>query len=228
MFQLTGRVLDNDLSVWMNDELRTVKQFIFLPELQRMSVIVRNKDNSHEFFLKGSPEKVATLCDNVPADLKEQISVLTQQGLRVLALAGKKVNLSKDENMNTIRREDLEKNLEYLGLLVLGAKLKRATIPTLKILKNADIRCIMATGDNLETAISIGKKCGLLEKEPKKIHTASDICLDKDQDFDYAMSADTFNQLLLENKDLLKQAIHKLQVVARMKPDEKEALVHLL
>jgi len=124
MFQLTGRVLDNDLSVWMNDELRTVKQFIFLPELQRMSVIVRNKDNSHEFFLKGSPEKVATLCDNVPADLKEQISVLTQQGLRVLALAGKKVNLSKDENMNTIRREDLEKNLEYLGLLVLGAKLK--------------------------------------------------------------------------------------------------------
>lgn len=71
--------------------------------------------------------------------------------------------------MNTIRREDLEKNLEFLGLLVLGAKLKKATVPTLKILKNADIHCIMATGDNLETAISIGKKCGMTKKEVKKI-----------------------------------------------------------
>lgn len=134
-----------------------------------MSVIVRLKDNSHEFFLKGSPEKVKTLCDNIPQDFDQQIDNLAKQGLRVLALAGKKVDLNKDTNMNTIRREDLEKNLEYLGLLILGAKLKRATIPTLKILKNAQISCTMATGDNLETAISIARKCGLLEKEAKKI-----------------------------------------------------------
>lgn len=55
----------------MNEELLTVKQFIFIPELQRMSVIVRLKDNSHEFYLKGSPEKVATLCDNIPADYNQ-------------------------------------------------------------------------------------------------------------------------------------------------------------
>lgn len=42
------------------------------------------------------------------------------------------------------------------------------------------------------------------------------------------MVADTFNKLLDENKDELVRAALQIQVVARMKPDQKEALVNLL
>lgn len=59
MFNLTGRELKDGYSVKADDKLRVEKQFIFMPELQRMSVIARLPDSSLMFYLKGSPEKVA-------------------------------------------------------------------------------------------------------------------------------------------------------------------------
>lgn len=194
-----------------------------------MSVIVKDKQGNHEYFLKGSPEKVATLCTNLPADYKEHIHKLSTQGLRVLALAGKKLDVSKDQDVKTFKREDLEAGLEFYGLLILGGKLKRATIPTLRILKEANIQSVMATGDNLETAISIGRKCGIVEREVTKIESSDDILALKEwESNEFAMTADTFNTLLENHKELLKKIIFKVKVVARMKPDNKEDLVHLL
>jgi cation-transporting ATPase 13A3/4/5 len=42
-------------------------------------------------------------------------------------------------------------------------------------LKDAKIRCVMATGDNIQTAISIAKKCGLVKNEVTIVETAKDI-----------------------------------------------------
>jgi cation-transporting P-type ATPase 13A2 len=44
-------------------------------------------------------------------------------------------------------------------------KLKGATIPTLQHLNKAEIRSIMATGDNMLTALSVGRKCGLIDPD---------------------------------------------------------------
>lgn len=86
----------------------------------------------------------------------------------------------------------------------------------------------MATGDNIHTAVAIGQQCGLLKAAPKIIEKPEDVNLEADGAFEYAMTADVFNSMLEGHKDVLKKAVLKLQVVARMKPDEKEALVHLL
>jgi cation-transporting ATPase 13A2 len=64
-----------------------------------------------------------------------------------------------------IAREDVEKELTFLGFLIMQNKLKSATIKALAELNEADIRTIMATGDNMLTAISVGRKCGIVQEE---------------------------------------------------------------
>merc|ERR1712176_429980 len=62
-------------------------------------------------------------------------------------------------------RKDLEKDLKFQGLLLLQNELKNATIPTINKLKEAEIDCIMATGDNLDTAISVGRLSKMIDVE---------------------------------------------------------------
>ena len=47
-------------------------------------------------------------------------------------------------------------------LLVLSNDLKPQTIGAISDLQNAEINSVMITGDNLLTAISVGKKCGII------------------------------------------------------------------
>ena len=47
----------------------------------------------------------------------------------------------------SVFREQVEKNLNFLGLLVMENKLKPETTPVINELKEANIRCIMVTGE---------------------------------------------------------------------------------
>lgn len=62
-------------------------------------------------------------------------------------------------------REEVEKSLTFLGFLIMQNKLKQATIKSIMDLNEAEIRTIMATGDNLLTALSVGRKSGIIKDE---------------------------------------------------------------
>jgi cation-transporting P-type ATPase 13A2 len=64
-----------------------------------------------------------------------------------------------------ISRDDVEKDLTFLGFLIMQNKLKSVTVKALAELNDADIRTIMATGDNMLTAISVGRKCGIIKED---------------------------------------------------------------
>lgn len=49
----------------------------------------------------------------------------------------------------------MESELTFLGLLVMENKLKPVTTEVIKKLKKAEVTPIMATGDNVLTAISV-------------------------------------------------------------------------
>ena len=62
-----------------------------------------------------------------------------------------------------ISRSYCEKDMIFLGLLIVQNKLKLATNPTLRILsQDAQIRVRMATGDNILTAVCVGRKSNLI------------------------------------------------------------------
>lgn len=62
-------------------------------------------------------------------------------------------------------RDEVENNLNFLGFLIMQNKLKAATVKSIFELNEADIRTIMATGDNMLTAISVARKCGIIKEE---------------------------------------------------------------
>ena len=63
----------------------------------------------------------------------------------------------------------MEFDLIFLGLVVLENKLKPETQDVIKTLNECKIRTIMATGDNVLTAISVAKQCKLISDEKEVI-----------------------------------------------------------
>lgn len=64
-----------------------------------------------------------------------------------------------------VQRDEIEKDLQFLGFLVMQNKLKPVTTGVISTLNQANIRTIMATGDNVLTAISVGRQCNIIEAD---------------------------------------------------------------
>jgi cation-transporting ATPase 13A2 len=86
------------------------------------------------------------------------------KGLRVLGLSMKMVKMDY-MNSQSIERDKLESNMIFLGLLIVQNKVKAQTKPSLEILQNARMKMVMATGDNMMTAISVAKECCLIKPD---------------------------------------------------------------
>ncbi len=61
-----------------------------------------------------------------------------------------------------LSREQVECNLRFLGLVILQNKIKPATPKVIAELRDAGIRSIMITGDNIYTACSVAHESGLV------------------------------------------------------------------
>ena len=147
-------------------ELGIVRRFDFSSKLQRMSTLAKNiyQDN-FVCYCKGSPEKIKELCQSstIPANFNEQLNNYTMRGFRVLAMGAKIIKMDYSQAME-IARSSCEKDLIFLGLLIVQNKLKDATNRTLQTLtRDAHIRVRMATGDNIMTAVCVGRKSNLIE-----------------------------------------------------------------
>ena len=55
--------------------------------------------------------------------------------------------------------------MQFLGFLIMQNKLKPVTVSVIETLNEANIRTIMATGDNVLTAISVGRECNIIEAD---------------------------------------------------------------
>ncbi|XP_048250053.1 polyamine-transporting ATPase 13A3-like isoform X2 [Haliotis rufescens] len=181
----------------MGEDIGVVRQFTFSSSLQRMSVITRNLGaNNFDLFVKGAPEMITSLskAETVPADFQEVLMAYTQHGYRVIALAWKplpqKLNYVK---VQRISREQVEKDLNFLGLLVMENCLKpestpviqtlreaairnimvtgrcSQTTPVIQTLREAAIRNIMVTGDNMLTALSVARECCMVDRTDRII-----------------------------------------------------------
>jgi cation-transporting ATPase 13A2 len=145
-------------------EVGIVKRFDFSSKLQRMSVITKNIKEPHfKIFCKGSPEKIRELCrpDTIPSNFNDILNTYTTKGLRVLAVATKSVKMDFVQ-CQKVHREFVESNMIFIGLLVVQNKLKPETSPSIQTLHDASYKMVMATGDNILTAISVAKECLLI------------------------------------------------------------------
>ena len=123
-------------------------------------------DGEFRSYVKGSPERIRELCNasTLPENFDEILQIYTECGYRVLALATKALNLNFLKAQK-ITREEVESDISFLGLLIMQNKLKPVTTSVIQTLNQAKIRTIMATGDNVLTAISVGRECNIIDGE---------------------------------------------------------------
>lgn len=148
-------------------EIGIIQQYQFSSSLQRMSVIVRVLGTDHfRSYTKGSPEVILSLSkpETIPPNIGTTMQIYTEQGYRVIAI-GKNIITKSFTKIQKMHRDQVEKNLEFLGLVILENRLKEPTIRVIEELREADIHVVMITGDNIQTAVSVAKECKILSRD---------------------------------------------------------------
>ncbi|XP_040581274.1 polyamine-transporting ATPase 13A3 [Lepeophtheirus salmonis] len=234
-------------------EFGIMRLFPFSSEVARMSVIVRKLgDEFFRVFVKGAPEKIIGLCNEVPLGFHENLKALTLKGYRVIALSTKELHDTKWHKIQKLKREYVESELKFLGFLVMRNNLKSESKPVIDLLTEADIRCVMVTGDNILTAISVARECGLIgpsddvmrvEATPDKLEITptllnesnerstsdgNNVIIDTGEmrnNYHFAIDGKTWKNLRLHYRALLPRFIVKGTVFARMDPEQKAQLI---
>ncbi|XP_063487839.1 polyamine-transporting ATPase 13A2 isoform X3 [Symphalangus syndactylus] len=171
MVESTGWVLEEEPaadSAFGTQVLAVMRPPLWEPQLQgmRMSVVVAWPGATQpEAYVKGSPELVAGLCnpETVPTDFAQMLQSYTAAGYRVVALASKPLpTVPSLEAAQQLTRDTVERELSLLGLLVMRNLLKPQTTPVIQALRRTRIRAVMVTGDNLQTAVTVARGCGMV------------------------------------------------------------------
>ena len=79
--------------------------------------------------------------------------------MRVVAFATKTLS----ESDLSASRESVEKNLTFTGLLWMENNVKEVSPIVIQDLQTNLIKSMMATGDNILTAISVAQQCNLID-----------------------------------------------------------------
>uniref|UniRef100_A0A8C6Q8Z2 Polyamine-transporting ATPase 13A3 n=1 Tax=Nothobranchius furzeri TaxID=105023 RepID=A0A8C6Q8Z2_NOTFU len=194
-----------------------VLSFPFSSALQRMSIVARVLGEKRmDAYMKGAPEAVASLCkkETVPENFAEVLESYTREGFRVIALAHRRLEAASS-------LDHIESNMEFLGLIIMQNKLKAETPGVLQDLHKANIRTVMVTGDNMLTAISVARDCGMIPPEDKII------IADALHPHDGQAAKITWRYADKPQKPRLELVLHGT-VFARMAPDQKTQLIETL
>ena len=115
-----------------------------------------------------------SLCrkETIPKDFDKQLETLSKQGFRILAMAMKKLEPEFYQTLQNLidgamelPREEVESNLLFIGFITFKNNLKPTSTEVIQQLKTANLKSIMVTGDNLETAISVSQEVGIIDPD---------------------------------------------------------------
>lgn len=82
----------------------------------------------------------------------------------MIGCATKHLNKLSWVKAQKMSRAETESELDFVGFIIFENKLKPTTAGVLKELKMSNIGLVMVTGDNILTAISVARECGLIER----------------------------------------------------------------
>jgi magnesium-transporting ATPase (P-type) len=118
-----------------------------------------------EVAVLGAPEAVLQRCVDVPTGIAEELELLTGEGARVIAVAGRALEDTdgSPENPSALALgAGTTSGLTLLGLLALEDPPRDGVAAALETCRQADIRVAMLTGDHPRTARAIALEIGLL------------------------------------------------------------------
>ncbi|MEW2511994.1 cation-translocating P-type ATPase [Streptomyces sp. NPDC046870] len=117
----------------------------------------RSGDGPVVLVVKGAPETVLPACTGLPAHASESAHTLAGAGLRVLAVAERRLDPAEQES--DVPEQPLH-DLEFIGLLALSDVPRETSTALVNGLNGAGVRPVMLTGDHPQTARAIAADLG--------------------------------------------------------------------
>ncbi len=153
-------------------------------------------------LVKGALEKVLPMCNYYYDDegnkrlltnrknLLDKINSVAKKGIRILCFGV----AEKSENYS------------LLGFVYIKDEIREEAIEGIRLVNNANIKVIMITGDNKDTAYSIGNDLGLITND------------------DIVITSDELNKMTNEE---IKSIFPRIRIVARSLPQDKSKLIRI-
>ncbi|KAI8339657.1 hypothetical protein BC941DRAFT_512000 [Chlamydoabsidia padenii] len=228
--------------------VHVLQRFEFVHARMSMSVAVLDSaTNKIHIFVKGAYEKIKDLSipSSIPDDYDQTTADLARQGCYVLALSHREIDLNK-VGMAALKqwtRDQMEEEIEFMGLIVFKNQLKPDTTEQIGHLKAGATRTVMITGDTALTGVYIARQCGMAlagsrillgDSDGTRIRwTDVDGADDKELDVDaylekgveLAVTGKAFQWLV--DHDLIRKYLLDIRVYARMTPSGKVQCVQL-
>ena len=184
----------------------------FESEHRFMATLHHDHAGHHFVYLKGAPEKVIEICNMErragtdqplnPDYWRNRIERIANSGQRTLAIAFKPVA----NTQNDLTFAGVEGGFTMLGIFGITDPPRQEAITSVGVCRQAGIRVIMITGDHAVTARAIGAQLGI----------------------GVGTSALNGNEIDHMDDNELRDAIRKIDVIARASPEHKLRLVKIL
>jgi Ca2+-transporting ATPase len=141
----------------------------FQSEKQYMATL-HTQDGKRVAYVKGAPERILYLSKHYLRDgqietlleadaqhIQESNQAMAREAMRVLAVAYAELTSDTVD----LKESDLRDNLIFVGLVGMDDPPRAEAIKAVALCKQAGIKVVMVTGDNIVTAESIGQRIGL-------------------------------------------------------------------
>lgn len=188
----------------LHDNWELVREYPLSRELLALSHVWKSRaGDAYVIAAKGAPEAIADLCHFLPEQtraLAVQIDAMAADGLRVLGVARAHFN---PQGELPVQQHDFP--FEFIGLLGLADPVRPTVPDAIRECHTAGIRVVMITGDYPGTARNIARKISL---PPGEVMTGPELDA-------------------LDDAALL-QRIHRVNVFARVVPEQKLRIVEAL
>lgn len=184
----------------LRTSFRKVLEVPFDPATRRMITVHKGASGETLIALKGAPSVVLAMCTELTiaqrADLASHNERLASRGLRVLAFAR-----SSDEH-------DLEHGFTFAGFAALADPPRPAAAEAIASARDAGVRVVMLTGDQVETARAIAGELRISGNRPPVVVHA--------------------RELENRNETEVTQLARESDVFARITPEDKLRVVDAL
>ena len=194
----------------LHDDYTLLQEYPLSPDLLAMSLVWKSPESFEQVIAaKGAPEAIADLChlnETEKTALIQQIGFMARDGLRVLGVAKGKISRVDSSSLSSLPEEQHDFPFEFLGLIGLADPIRPTVPEAIQECYTAGIRVVMITGDYPDTARHIAQEIGLKGIE----------------------GVITGPELDLMNDAELQERIKKVQIFARVVPNQKLRIVNAL
>lgn len=233
--------------------LKIFQRFHFASSLKRMSVIAgytpAGSETEYIVTVKGAPEMLKDMYCKVPSNYDDIYLELARRGARVLALGYRKIGTLSNQQLREMTREAAEKDLEFVGFVIISCPLKSDSKSVVKEILNSSHLVTMITGDNPLTACHVAKELRMIKRKHTLILTGPNKLNDEwhwqsvddslilevkasyqtlKAEYDLCLTGDAFQYLRKNENKFLNKILPYVRVLARVAPKEKEAVITIL